>query len=239
MARRPAQPVVLESDDDRFPDPRRYDSDGLVAFGGTLSTKRLEEAYRSGIFPWYGEGYVPLWWSPDPRALMTPERLHVSRSLRRTLRREQFELTWNRCFSRVMRECDERREDGSWILPELVDAYSALHRNGNAHSLEVWRDGELVGGIYGVQFGRLFCAESMFHRATDMSKVALVAFVRSLFQAGIRVFEVQFVTSHLASLGAFAIPRVEYLSIAKAASAEPLSLGDPLARGAWREPPAS
>jgi leucyl/phenylalanyl-tRNA--protein transferase len=195
---------------------------------------RLEAAYRSGIFPWYGEGYMPLWWSPDPRALMTPDRFHVSRSLRKTIRRGGFAVTWNACFARVMRECSERREDGQWILPEMVDAYSELHRRGNAHSLEVWCEEELVGGVYGVQFGRLFCAESMFHRATDMSKVALTAMVRSLFAAGIEVFEVQFVTSHLASLGAFEVPRSAYLEMARAASAAALRLVDPLASCDWQ-----
>lgn len=234
MKKRPARPVILMDESDPFPDPQRYDKEGLVAIGGSLLPARLEAAYRSGIFPWYGEGYMPLWWSPDPRALMTPDRFHVSRSLRKTIRRGGFAVTWNACFARVMRECSERREDGQWILPEMVDAYSELHRRGNAHSLEVWCEEELVGGVYGVQFGRLFCAESMFHRATDMSKVALTAMVRSLFAAGIEVFEVQFVTSHLASLGAFEVPRSAYLEMARAASAAALRLVDPLASCDWQ-----
>lgn len=236
MKKRPARPAILDDEDDPFPDPRLYDAKGIVALGGSMTPDRLEAAYRAGIFPWYDETTVPIWWSPDPRALMTPDRLHVSRSLQRTMRRGGYELTWNRCFSRVMRECAKDREDGTWILPEMVRAYSALQRRGNAHSIEVWGDGELVGGVYGVQFGRLFCAESMFHRATDMSKVALVTMVRALFGAGIRVFEVQFVTTHLASLGAFEIPRGEYLQLAREASAEPLRLGDPLAGAPSREP---
>ena len=235
MKKRPARPAILDDEADPFPDPRLYDAQGIVALGGSMTPERLEAAYRSGIFPWYDETTVPIWWSPDPRALMTPERLHVSRSLQRTMRRGGYELTWNRCFSRVMRECAKDREDGTWILPEMVRAYSALQRRGNAHSIEVWSGEELVGGVYGVQFGRLFCAESMFHRATDMSKVALVTMVRALFGAGIRVFEVQFVTTHLASLGAFEISRVEYLQLARGASAEPLRLGDPLAGAPSRE----
>lgn len=228
MKKRPPRPVVLVGEDDLFPDPRRYDAEGLVAIGGSLTPKRLEAAYRGGIFPWYGEGYMPLWWSPDPRGLVSAESVHVSRSLQRTIERGGFALTWNRCFRDVMTACGESRDDGTWIIPEMLDAYEALHRIGNAHSLEVWQGASLVGGIYGVQFGKLFCAESMFHRATDMSKVALVAMVRSLFAAGIRVFEVQFVTKHLASMGAFEVPRAEYLKLARAASAEPLRLVDPL-----------
>lgn len=207
------QPVFLRPEDPiRFPDPQRYDADGLVAIGGDLRIERLLAAYRAGIFPWYAEGYVPMWWSPDPRALFTPDRLHVSRSLRRTIRRRRFELTWNRCFSRVMSECGRQRSEGTWVIPEMVAAYTRLHDRALAHSLEVWSDGELIGGTYGVQVGALFAAESMFHRCTDMSKVALVALVRSLFAAGIEVLDVQFLTPHLASMGAFEVPRSEYLA---------------------------
>lgn len=212
------QPVFLRPDDPvAFPDPELFDRDGLVAIGGDLATRRLVEAYRSGIFPWYAEGYVPMWWSPDPRAQLAPERLHVSRSLRRLLRRGDFELTWNRCFARVMAECGKRRSEGTWVIPEMVLAYTRLHELGHAHSLEVWQGGELVGGTYGVQVGAMFAAESKFHRRTDMSKVALVALVQSLFAAGIELLDVQFVTPHLATLGAFEVPRKEYLTQLRAA----------------------
>ena len=195
-----------------FPDPEPFDADGLVAIGGDLAPDRLLAAYARGIFPWFEEGYVPMWWSPDPRAVLAPDALHVSRSLARTLRRGGFSLTWNRCFPRVMRECGARR-GGTWIVPEMLRAYEALHRLGHAHSLEVWNadDGELVGGVYGVQVGGLFAAESKFHRRTDMSKVALVALVRSLFAAGLELLDVQFATPHLAALGATELPRREYL----------------------------
>ncbi len=228
VKKRSARPVVLVGDADPFPDPRRYDAEGLVAIGGMLSPQRIELAYRSGIFPWYGEGYMPLWWSPEPRGVITVESLHVSRRLQRTIARGGFELSWNRCFRDVMTACSERREDGTWIIPEMIDAYEVVHRQGNAHSLEVWQGDLLVGGIYGIQYGRLFCAESMFHRATDMSKVALVAMVRSLFAAGIRAFEVQFVTDHLARMGAFEMPRADYLELARTASFESFRLGNPL-----------
>jgi leucyl/phenylalanyl-tRNA--protein transferase len=194
-----------------FPDPRGYDAQGLVAIGGDLGVERLLAAYSRGVFPWFDAGHPPLWWSPDPRALLSPERLHVGRSLRRVLARGGFELGWNRCFECVMRECGRRRDDGTWIVPEMLAAYAELHRAGHAHSLEVFVAGELVGGIYGVQRGALFAAESMFHRRTDMSKVALVALVRSLFAAGIAVLDVQFRTDHLARLGAFEVAREDYL----------------------------
>lgn len=206
------QPVLLRPEDPlRFPDPERFDREGLVAIGGDLRVDRLMLAYRSGIFPWYAEGYVPMWWSPDPRALFTAASLHVSRSLRRTIANGAFELTWNRCFARVMQECGRQRDEGTWVIPDMVAAYTRLHDRGRAHSLEVWVDGDLAGGIYGVQIGAAFAAESMFHRRTDMSKVALVALVRSLFATGIELLDVQFLTPHLASLGAFEVSRKEYL----------------------------
>lgn len=225
MKKRAVQPLLLPArPPGRFPDPNDYDAEGLVAVGGDLEPERLLLAYRSGIFPWYSEDTVPLWWSPDPRALLAPERLHVSRSLQKTIRRGGFALTWNRCFERVMGECGRGREQGTWILPEMLAAYVRLHELGHAHSLEVWQGERLVGGVYGVQVGGLFAAESMFHRATDMSKVALVALVRSLSAAGIELLDVQFVTDHLASLGAFAIPRREYCRRAAVAAARAVDL---------------
>ncbi|MBL8723776.1 MAG: leucyl/phenylalanyl-tRNA--protein transferase [Planctomycetes bacterium] len=209
-----ARPVPLHLPRQRvvpFPDPRPYDHEGLLAFGGDLSVARLQLAYRSGVFPWYGEGLVPLWWSPDPRGVIDPTRLHVPRRLQRVLRAGAFTLTWNQCFRVVMEECGRQRAEGTWVLPEMVTAYTALHAAGGAHSLEVWHDAALVGGVYGVQVGALFAAESMFHRRTDMSKVALVALVRSLAQAGVELFDVQFVTPHLQRLGAQPLPRTTYL----------------------------
>lgn len=236
MARRRTQPVELAiGAAPRFPDPNDFDADGLVAFSGALTPATLLAAYSAGIFPWYSEETVPLWWSPDPRAVMTPDRLHVSRSLQKTIRRGGFELSWNRCFEAVMTCCGENRDEGTWVMPEMVEAYVALHRLGHAHSLEVWMDGQLVGGTYGVQRGALFAAESMFHRRTDMSKVALVALVRSLFAAGIELLDVQFVTPHLASMGAFTMPRSAYLRAVRSAAAKGVDLRllqpDPLAGG--------
>jgi len=205
-------PVCLDASKAQgFPDPRAYDAEGLLAFGGDLAPARLIDSYSRGIFPWYDEGYVPMWWSPDPRAYFDPDHLHVSRSLAKTLRRVDFRLTWNACFERVMRACGERRPGGTWVIPEMLVAYTELHRLGHAHSLEVWIGDELVGGTYGVQIGGLFAAESKFHRQTDMSKVAVVALVRSLFRKGIELLDVQFATEHLTTLGVQEHSRSEYL----------------------------
>lgn len=207
-----ATPVVLPAAGAKhFPDPSAYDADGLVAIGGDLRPERLIAAYSAGIFPWYGEGYVPMWWSPDPRALLDRAHLHVARSLAKRMRRGGFAITWNRAFGRVMHECGRGRRGGTWIIPEMVDAYVRLHALGFAHSLEVWRGAELAAGVYGVQVGGLFAAESMFHRCTDMSKVALATLVHALDRAGIQLLDVQFATPHLQSLGAFEVSRAEYL----------------------------
>ena len=211
MRRRGRRPVLLlPGGPIAFPDPEQADDEGLLAIGGDLSSERLLFAYEHGIFPWYDEGVPPLWWSPNPRAILDPEGLHVSRSLRRVLRSGRFTVSWNRDFEGVMRCCGDR-PGGTWILPEMIEAYVRLHRTGHAHSIEVWEGRTLAGGLYGIQRGALFAAESMFHRSTDASKVALVYAVRSLFLAGTRLFDVQLLTSHLASMGAIEVPRSEYL----------------------------
>ncbi|MCG3134963.1 MAG: Leucyl/phenylalanyl-tRNA--protein transferase [Planctomycetes bacterium] len=220
-----ARPVWIEPGSrPRFPDPSRFDEEGLVAVGGDLAPERLLLAYERGIFPWYDEGTPPLWWSPDPRCVMTPEGLHVSRSLARTIRTGGFEVTWNRSFGEVIRGCAQEREGGTWLLPEMIAAYERLHAAGAAHSVEVRRGGRLAGGLYGVQRGALFCAESKFHRERDASKVAVVAAVRSLFAAGIDVFDVQMPTPHLESLGAETWPRARYLKAVAAAVRKPIDL---------------
>ena len=216
-ARRKPQ-FILPGAPPAFPDPNAADDEGLLAIGGDLSPERLLYAYEHGIFPWYDEGLPPMWWSPNPRALLDPQHLHVSRSLQRVLRTERFRVTFNHAFRDVILECGLERDSGTWIVPEMVDAYCALHELGHAHSVEVWHGEQLVGGLYGVQRGALFAAESMFHRATDASKVGLISAVQRLFAAGIVLFDVQFLTPHLESLGAYEIPRHEYLErCAKAA----------------------
>lgn len=224
---------IRPGDPPGFPDPRAADGDGLVAVGGDLRADRLLLAYERGIFPWY-DAEVPLWWCPDPRAVMSPERLHVSRSLRRALRSTPWRVTCNQVFTAVMVECSREREDGTWIHTEVIQAYTELHRLGHAHSIEVWEGTELVGGLYGVQRGGLFAAESMFHRRTNASKVALCTAVLALFHQGVSVFDVQFLTDHLESLGAFEISRREYLERVRSALSHPAPIAalarlDPLA----------
>lgn len=214
---------IRPGDPPAFPDPRNADSEGLLAVGGDLSPERLLLAYDLGIFPWY-DAEVPLWWSPDPRAVMTAHRLHVSRSLLRFLRHTTFRVTCNRAFRDVMVECSRQRPDGTWIHSEVIQAYTELHRRGHAHSFEVWAGDELVGGLYGVQRGGLFAAESMFHRRTNASKVALCVALLHLFRQGISVFDVQFLTDHLKSLGAFEIRRREYLDRVAAVLDRPVSI---------------
>ena len=205
-----------------FPDPRRGDDEGLVAIGGDLSTPRLRAAYAAGIFPWYNEGFPVLWWSPNPRAVLSAEDLHVSRSMARRLAKRDYAVTWNLAFSEVIAACGEGRKGGTWIVPEMRLAYQRLHHDGHAHSVEVWQANRLVGGLYGVQCGALFAAESMFHRLTDASKIAVIAASRSLGRAGIEVFDVQFATPHLRSLGVKEISRDDYL--ARVARASRLSV---------------
>jgi leucyl/phenylalanyl-tRNA---protein transferase len=206
-----------------FPDPRDADEEGLVAYGGDLSTARLLLAYDQGIFPCFAERSPPLWWSPDPRAVITPESLHVSKSLVRTLRKGAFRLAWNASFRAIVDECARDRPD-PWISAPMKAAYERLHELGHAHCVEVYAGDALVGGLYGVQRGAAFAAESMFHRATDMSKVALVVAVRSLFAAGVSLFDVQFLSEHLQRMGAFTIPRSQYLERLESAKALALDL---------------
>jgi leucyl/phenylalanyl-tRNA---protein transferase len=218
-SRSPQRPVLLSPDAPPvFPDPRRGDDEGLVAIGGDLSVERLRAAYTAGIFPWYNDGFPVLWWSPNPRAILPAEELHVSRSLARRLANKNYTLTWNLAFSEVISACGQGRKGGTWIVPEMRRAYQKLHLEGHAHSLEVWQENRLVGGLYGVQCGALFAAESMFHRVTDASKIAVVAASRSLQRAGVQLFDVQFATSHLRSLGVREISRDDYLARAARAS---------------------
>lgn len=213
----------------RFPDPRSVPG-GLVTVGGDLSIPVLLDAYDHGNFPWHSLGQSPHWWSPDPRAVLDLAHLHVSHSLGRTLRRGGFRATWNRAFEQVVRQCGAKRAGGSWIHAPMIRAYCDLHRAGHAHSIEIWASEELAGGLYGVQRGAAFMAESMFHRVTGASKVALVLAVRHLFAAGVQLFEVQFLTPHLKSMGAFEIPRSDYLDRLDAARRQEISLIDMLLR---------
>ena len=185
------------------------DPNGLLAAGADLSVPRLLDAYRQGIFPWYSEGDPLLWWSPDPRMVLFLDELRVTRSLRRVLRSKRFSVTLDRAFLDVMAGCAAPRDgqDGTWITPEIVDAYSELAALGYAHSVEAWVNGELAGGLYGVAIGRMFFGESMFARQSDASKVALTHLVWQLRRWNFELIDCQMTTAHLASLGAREVPR--------------------------------
>ncbi len=198
--------------------------DGLLAVGGDLGVERLLCAYRRGIFPWYSEPQPILWWSPDPRMVLFPEKLHLSRSLRKTLRRDPFRLSMDTAFEDVMRACAApRRQDaepGSWIGEEMIYAYARLHAAGWAHSMECWQDGQLVGGLYGVAIGRVFYGESMFARVSDASKVAFAHMVAQLQGRGVRLIDCQVHTAHLERFGAEMIPRRQFNALLARHTAE-------------------
>jgi leucyl/phenylalanyl-tRNA--protein transferase len=204
----------LDPLDIRFPPPAQAlaEPNGLLAFGGDLRPERILEAYRQGIFPWYQDDQPILWWSPDPRAVLFPERVHVARSLRRVLRGTDFTVTLDRDFTAVIRQCGQAtaKRPGTWITPAMQRAYGQLHQLGYAHSVEVWRDGALVGGMYGIALGAVFFGESMFSRATNASKIALVHLCGQLRQWGFAVIDCQVSSNHLRSMGACEIVRSEF-----------------------------
>ncbi len=212
-----------------FPDTTLAESDpnGLLAIGGDLSPTRLLNAYRRGIFPWYSAGQPILWWSPAPRMVLFPEELHVSRSLRRSMRRSGFSVSIDTAFEAVIRACAAPRsaKEGTWLLPEMIDAYQALNRSGHAHSFEVWHDRDLVGGLYGVAIGQLFFGESMFSRRSDASKIALSLLAEVALDQPYRLIDCQVYTAHLSRLGAREIPRAEFQqTLATAVDARSLPL---------------
>jgi leucyl/phenylalanyl-tRNA---protein transferase len=202
---------------DRFPPASQAlaEPNGLLAAGGDLKPERLLAAYRRGIFPWYEEGQPILWWSPDPRAVLRPEGVKVSRSLRRSLNKGGFELKIDHAFEAVVAACAEPRRytDATWITREMAAAYTRLHHMGWAHSFESWREGELVGGLYGVAIGRVFFGESMFARATDASKVALVRLAEHLAAQSFQLIDCQVASAHVASLGATSVSRANFLAL--------------------------
>ena len=199
---------------DHFPttDQALTEPDGLLAVGGDLSCERLLDAYRRGIFPWYGEGQPILWWAPDPRSVLVPGRLAISRSLGKNLRRRPFRVTADRAFAAVIDACAAPRagQQGTWITQPMRDAYIDLHRRGHAHSVECWQNDRLVGGLYGIGVGCAFFGESMFSRKSDASKIALVALARALWGWGYGLIDCQVHSAHLASLGAETIERAQF-----------------------------
>ena len=185
---------------------------GLLAAGGDLSADRLVQAYRHGCFPWFSEGQPILWWSPDPRTVLFPEELHVSRSLAKLMRQQRYQVSFDRDFEAVIQACaaPRRDADGTWITDDMQIAYTELHARGHAHSVEVWDNGELVGGLYGLAMGQLFFGESMFSRADNASKFGFATLVKHLQAWGFVLIDCQMATRHLESLGARSIPRQQF-----------------------------
>jgi leucyl/phenylalanyl-tRNA--protein transferase len=213
-----------------FPDPSEAEPDGLLAVGGDLSPERLLTAYAAGIFPWFSEGSPILWWSPDPRLVLTPSWLHVSRSLARTIRRGRYRVRADTAFGQVLRRCARKQrpgQDGTWITDDMISAYERLHRLGFAHSFEAWEGDALAGGLYGVSLGGAFFGESMFADRPDASKVALVRAVEWLARWRVDLVDCQVRTEHLARLGAREVPRREFVRMLERA------LEQPTLRGPW------
>ncbi len=197
-----------------FPPTDEAEADGLLAVGGDLTKERLLAAYRQGIFPWYEVGQPILWWCPDPRLVLFPEELKVSRSLRKVIRKQEFEVRFDSAFENVIKACADIRTKqgkGTWIIPEMQLAYIQLHQEGYAHSVESWLNGKLVGGLYGISLGQCFFGESMFSTVNDSSKAALVALAKFSKQVGIKIIDCQMTTQHLLSLGAREIARQSFL----------------------------
>lgn len=212
-----------------FPPPSQAlaDPNGLLAIGGDLSPERLLLAYTMGIFPWFEQDQPLLWWSPDPRAIIAPEDLHVSRSLAKLAKRAPYKLTINTAFFQVIQACRELREhnEGTWITADIADAYCQLHENGHAHSIEVWQGEHLVAGLYGVNLGQLFCGESMFHRVDNGSKLAMLGLCRHFSRYGGALVDCQLPNPHLASLGVTTCSRADFLDTLKLLQQQPLLPG--------------
>ncbi|MFP8873942.1 MAG: leucyl/phenylalanyl-tRNA--protein transferase [Myxococcota bacterium] len=210
-----------------FPDPRRADADGLLALGGDLRPERLLSAYARGIFPWYESDPI-LWFSPDPRMVLVPRDLYVSRSLQKTMSQGRYSVRMDTAFDRVIRACAEiprPGQDGTWITPEMIEAYVELHRLGYAHSSEAWQEGELVGGAYGISLGSAFFGESMFAAESDASKVAFVSLVEQLDAWGMSIIDCQVPTAFLASFGGIEWPRDHFLDVLDTALETPTRAG--------------
>lgn len=218
------------SEEHRFPSPRLASAEGLLAVGGDLSAGRLILAYKMGIFPWYSRGEPILWWSPDPRLVLFPEDFHVSRSLKRLVKKQAFQITFDEAFDQVIAGCGAGRpgSEGTWIVPQMAEAYKQLHRIGIAHSVEAWQDGMLAGGLYGVSLGGCFFGESMFSRAPNASKVALEALIRFIRKQGFDLVDCQVKSGHLMRLGAKEMPRSTFLEMLEK------SMEKPNLAGRWR-----
>lgn len=218
-------PCLISPDELWFPDVESADEEGLLAIGGDLSTERLILAYRSGIFPWFSERGLPFWFSPDPRFVLYPDALKVSKSMQQLFKKEAFKVTINKDFEGVIRACATVQRGGqhqSWITEDFIEAYTSLNRKKLAVSVEVWKEEQLVGGLYGLKMGRLFFGESMFSRLPNASKYGFISYVRQLREEGVVLIDCQTYTEHLESLGASAMPRSEFIALLR----EQLPLSD-------------
>ena len=212
-----------------FPDPFDAEPDGLLAVGGDLTPHRLVAGYCIGVFPWYHDDSPRMWWTPDPRCILLPEEFHLPKSLGRLMRSGRYGYSFDRAFADVIRGCAEPRGDydGTWLVPEMIEAYIALHKLGLAHSVETWEDGELAGGLYGVALGGVFFGESMFFKKPNASKAAFARLVQELVRAGYTLIDCQQVTPNLLRFGARPVPREEFMDRLAGA------LEQPLHRGSW------
>lgn len=209
-------PVVCFSESQfRFPPLHQADEEGLLVIGGAVTPERVLEAYPKGIFPWYNDD-IPLWWSPDPRFVLFPDELHVSRSMRKTINKGNFRFKINTAFNDVITACSSvprNGQDGTWITPEMKAVYNELHKRGFAHSAEAWLDGRLVGGVYGIRIGSVFFGESMFSYIPNASKFAFIQYVQHLTRENVALFDCQVYTPHVESLGARLIPRPAFIDL--------------------------
>lgn len=208
------RPLYLLNDRLEFPPVNHANDEGLLAIGGDLSPERLLLAYRNGIFPWFNDDALILWWSPDPRMVLFPDKIHISKSMRKVLQSGQFRLTINTCFDRVIEQCarvDRHGQEGTWITKKMRTAYMILHDKGFAKSYEVWENDELVGGLYGIDLGDVFCGESMFSLVSNASKFAFIKLADELFKESYKLIDCQIYTKHLKSLGAEEISRGEFI----------------------------
>ncbi len=206
-------PIYQLTDNLIFPSVEEAE-DGIVAVGGDLMPERLILAYMSGIFPWFNEDQPIIWWSPDPRFVLFPDKLHISRSMKRILKKNEFQITYDQDFEQIIAECKyipRTGQEGTWITDEMELAYIRLHELGFAHSIEVWEEGELVGGMYGVRVGKVFCGESMFSKVSNASKLALIKFIEKFKKEGGELFDCQVHSDHMVSMGAEEITRKRFL----------------------------
>lgn len=209
--------IAADKYGDEFPpvEEALTDPDGLLAAGGELSLERLLTAYRNGIFPWYDESQPILWWSPNPRTILYPDQIHQSHSLKKSIRKSDLTITFDRAFEQVLRECAAPRSDdnGTWLLPEMIEAYVNLHKNNHAHSIECWHDDLLVGGIYGVSIGQVFFGESMFSRVSNASKICMIKLGELLQEWNYDLFDCQVQSDHLDRMGTKQISRDQFVQI--------------------------